>query len=71
MGKIDSLTIESCLTESFYVPTSLTGGFIKPSSNNILKNLTFLETDLVLSIDDFTPLVPLAQIYAGNTWIQT
>jgi hypothetical protein len=69
--KIDSLTIDkNCLT-NFIVPTALlTGGIflLNSSSNNTIqeKSNSFFGNGFSTSIDDFTPLVPLAQIYAGR-----
>jgi membrane-associated phospholipid phosphatase len=70
--KIDSLTIDKKLSyQSFIVPTALlTGGIflLNSSSNNTIqeKSNSFFGNGFSTSIDDFTPLVPLAQIYAGR-----
>ena len=70
--KIDSLAIDKKLSyQSFIVPTALlTGGIflLNSSSNNTIqeKSDSFFGNGFSTSIDDFTPLVPLAQIYAGR-----
>jgi hypothetical protein len=69
--KIDSLTIDkSCLTKFYCTNSSLTGGIflLNSSSNNTIqeKSNSFFGNGFSTSIDDFTPLVPLAQIYAGR-----
>jgi hypothetical protein len=66
--KIDSLTIDK-IFYNFIVPTALFGGIflLNSSSNNTIqeKSNSFFGK-FSTSIDDFTPLVPLAQIYAGR-----
>jgi hypothetical protein len=69
-AKIDSLTIDKKSVQSFIVPTALlTGGIFLLNSVQIIpfrKNLIPFWKRFSTSIDDFTPLVPLAQIYAGR-----
>jgi hypothetical protein len=69
MGKKDSLTIDkkAVLQEFYCTNSSLTGGIFLLNSVQIIpfrKNPFFGQFST--SIDDFTPLVPLAQIYAGR-----
>jgi membrane-associated phospholipid phosphatase len=70
--KIDSLAIDKKLSyQSFIVPTALlTGGIflLNSSSNNTIQDQSnsLFGSGFSTRIDDFTPLVPLAQIYTGR-----
>jgi hypothetical protein len=72
--KIDSLTIDkSCLTKVLLYQQLFDWWYLllnSSSNNTIQENLIPFGNGFSTSIDDFTPLVPLAQIY-GDTWIQT
>jgi membrane-associated phospholipid phosphatase len=69
---IDSLAISKKLSyKNFIVPTALlTGGIflLNSTPNNTIqeKSNAFFGSEFSSKIDDFTPLVPLAQIYAGR-----
>jgi hypothetical protein len=68
--KIDSLTIDkNCLTRSLLYQQLFDWWYlsIKLSSNNTIQEKSnSFGNGFSTSIDDFTPLVPLAQIYAGR-----
>jgi hypothetical protein len=67
--KIDSLTIDkSCLRVLLYQQLFDWWYLLLNSSSNntIQENLIPFGNGFSTSIDDFTPLVPLAQIYAGR-----
>jgi hypothetical protein len=67
--KIDSLTIDKTVLPKFYCTNSSFDWWYLFISVQIIpfrKNLIPFWKRFSTSIDDFTPLVPLAQIYAGR-----
>jgi membrane-associated phospholipid phosphatase len=70
--KIDSLAVNKELSyKKFVIPTVvLTGGIflLNSTPNNTIqkKSNAFFGDEFSSKIDDFTPLIPLAQLYAGR-----